>query len=39
VRHELGLDQHPVAMLGDWLGGVLRGGLGRVPWILVGCVR
>ncbi|MFE2754894.1 ABC transporter permease subunit [Actinosynnema sp. NPDC059335] len=32
VRRELGLDAGPVALFGDWLGGVLRGDLGR-SWV------
>ncbi|MEV2190872.1 ABC transporter permease subunit [Streptomyces phaeochromogenes] len=29
IRRELGLDAGPLAQLGDWLGGVLRGDFGR----------
>ncbi|MFI7641160.1 ABC transporter permease subunit [Nonomuraea sp. NPDC049400] len=32
IRRELGLDGGPVPLLGDWLGGVLRGDLGR-SWV------
>ncbi|PSL51882.1 ABC-type dipeptide/oligopeptide/nickel transport system permease subunit [Saccharothrix carnea] len=32
VRRELGLDAGPVALFGDWLGGALRGDLGR-SWV------
>ncbi|ONI80950.1 ABC transporter permease [Saccharothrix sp. ALI-22-I] len=32
VRRELGLDAGPAGLLGDWLGGVLRGDLGR-SWV------
>ncbi|MFJ6675030.1 ABC transporter permease subunit [Actinosynnema sp. NPDC091369] len=32
VRRELGLDAGPVALFGDWLGGVVRGDLGR-SWV------
>ncbi len=32
VRRELGLDASPAGLLGDWLGGVLRGDLGR-SWV------
>ena len=32
VRRELGLDVGPVALFGDWLGGALRGDLGR-SWV------
>ncbi|MGV9380097.1 ABC transporter permease subunit [Nonomuraea sp. NPDC003707] len=29
IRHELGLDGGPLPLLGEWLGGVLRGDFGR----------
>ncbi|MCX7911781.1 MAG: ABC transporter permease [Dehalococcoidales bacterium] len=29
LRHEYGLDRHPVVQYFDWIGGVLRGDLGR----------
>ncbi|ONI85170.1 ABC transporter permease [Saccharothrix sp. ALI-22-I] len=32
VRRELGLDAGPMALFGDWLGGALRGDLGR-SWV------
>ncbi|MEQ4724015.1 ABC transporter permease subunit [Nonomuraea sp. B19D2] len=32
IRRELGLDGGPVPLLGDWLGGVLRGDFGR-SWV------
>ncbi|XVS67359.1 ABC transporter permease subunit [Actinosynnema sp. CA-299493] len=32
VRRELGLDAGPAALFGDWLGGALRGDLGR-SWV------
>ncbi|GAB2961241.1 ABC transporter permease subunit [Saccharothrix stipae] len=37
VRRELGLDAGPAGLFGDWLGGVLRGDLGR-SWVSGGDV-